>query len=101
MLLERQAEHGHVHASGAVQEEATTFDSADDMMDRVVESAIVRGVFGHSDASRRDFIRLVGGGTLATVLGTMIPLDKVKAAVKDAQAEFVRTAEKLQTWAAR
>jgi nitrate/nitrite transport system substrate-binding protein len=40
-----------------------SFDSSDDMMDRVIESAIVRGVFGHSDPSRRDFIKLVGGGT--------------------------------------
>ena len=36
------------------------------MMDRAIESAIVRGVFGHSDTSRRDFIKLVGGGTLAS-----------------------------------
>jgi nitrate/nitrite transport system substrate-binding protein len=53
------------------------------MMDRVIESAIVRGVFGHSDPSRRNFIRMVGGGTLAAALGTMIPMDKVKAAVKE------------------
>lgn len=59
------------------------FDSSEDIMDRAVESAIVRGMFGHNDASRRDFIRLVGGGTLAAALGTVIPLDKVKAAVKD------------------
>ncbi len=59
------------------------FESSDDMMDRVIESAIVRGMFGHNDASRRDFIKLVGGGTMAAALGTIIPLDKVKAAVKD------------------
>lgn len=95
MLLEQQAEQGHVHAPSAAGEETATFDNADDMMDRVVESAIVRGVFGHSDASRRDFIRLVGGGTLATVLGTMIPLDKVKAAVKDAIGPLEKTKLKV------
>ena len=34
-------------------------------MDRVVESALVRGMFGHSDMHRRQFMKLVGGGTAA------------------------------------
>lgn len=76
---ESHAGHQHTHS----QTDSETFDSEDDMMDRVIESAIVRGVFGHNDASRRDFIKTVGGGTMAAALATMIPLDKVKAAVKD------------------
>lgn len=78
---ELHASHNHGHSHSHKAEE--TFDSEDDMMDRVIESAIVRGVFGHNDASRRDFIKTVGGGTMAAALATMIPLDKVKAAVKD------------------
>jgi len=35
------------------------------MMDRVVESALVRGIFGHSDMHRRQFMKLVGGGKAA------------------------------------
>ena len=58
-------------------------DSNEDYMDRAIESAIVRGVFGHNDNSRRQFIKMVGGGTLAAALGSIIPLDAVKAAVKD------------------
>ena len=38
------------------KEQEETFSSSDDMMDRVVENAIVRGIFGHNDASRRDFV---------------------------------------------
>lgn len=95
MLLERQAEHHPEHSNAATLADSETFDSSEDMMDRVVESAIVRGVFGHSDASRRDFIRVVGGGTLAAVLGTMIPLDKVKAAVKDSIGPLEKTKLKV------
>ena len=52
-------------------------------MDRAIESAIVRGVFGHDDMSRRSFLRAVGGGTLAAILGSVLPVDQVKAAIKE------------------
>lgn len=68
-------------AAGAAKRE--TFDTPDDIMDRAIESAIVRGVFGHNDMSRRQFLGLVGGGTLASILGTMLPMDKIKAAAKE------------------
>ncbi|BAU46928.1 nitrate ABC transporter substrate-binding protein [Sulfurifustis variabilis] len=58
--------------------------SAETMIDRAVESAIVRAVFDHHDAARRRFLQLVGGGTLAAALGAVLPLEKVKAAVKEA-----------------
>jgi len=57
--------------------------SSEEILDRAVESAIVRGVFGHNDFSRRQFLGLVGGGTLAGLLGTMLPMDKIKAAVQE------------------
>ena len=88
-LFEKQIEaqetqaHNHTSQKPLPSVSAPTFDSSDDMMDRAVESAIVRGMFGHNDESRRRFIKMVGGGTLAAALGTIIPLDKVKAAVKD------------------
>ena len=95
ILMERQISDqesvSHTSSSAATE----TFGSSEDMMDRVVENAIVRGVFGHNDASRRNFIRLVGGGTLAAALGTMIPMDKVKAAVKDAIGPLEKTKLKV------
>jgi len=93
MLFEQQAEANHGKISHPTATE--TFDGSDDMMDRVVENAIVKGIFGHNDANRRDFIRLVGGGTLASVLGTMIPMDKVKAAVKDSIGALEKTKLKI------
>ncbi|MDY6943530.1 MAG: CmpA/NrtA family ABC transporter substrate-binding protein [Pseudomonadota bacterium] len=57
--------------------------TTDDIMDRAVESALVRGIFGHNEVSRRNFMKLVGGGLAASVLGSILPLNDVKAAVKD------------------
>ncbi|MDZ7754588.1 MAG: CmpA/NrtA family ABC transporter substrate-binding protein [Gammaproteobacteria bacterium] len=70
-------------------------ESADDVMDRAIESAIVRGVFGHDDMSRRGFLSTVGGGTLAAILGTMLPMDKVKAAVKESMGKPEKTKLKV------
>ena len=74
---------------------APNFDSSEDMMDRVIENAIVRSVFNQDDASRRKFIKLVGGGTLAAVLGTMLPMDKVKAAMKESMGPLEKTKLKV------
>ena len=71
------------------------FDNAEAMFDRAVESAIVRGLFGHNDRSRRDFIKLVGGGTLAAVLGSLLPLDKIKAAAKESGGPLEKTRLKV------
>ena len=57
--------------------------TTEDIIDRAVESALVRGVFGHNDLSRRHFMKLVGGGLAASILGSVLPLDAVKAAVKE------------------
>ena len=43
----------------------------------------MREIFGHHDESRRNFLRLAGGGTLAAALAAVLPLDAVKAAVKE------------------
>ena len=74
---------------------AARFDNAEAMFDRAVESAIVRGLFGHNDRSRRDFIKLVGGGTLAAALGSLLPLDKIKAAAKESGGPLEKTRLKV------
>lgn len=57
--------------------------SSDDMMERAVENAIVRSMFGQNDFSRRSFMGLVGGGTFAAALASVFPMDKAKAAILD------------------
>lgn len=63
--------------------EESTLQSSEAMMERAIESAIVRSVFGHSDISRRSFMGLVGGGTVAAALASIFPIDKAKAALLD------------------
>lgn len=70
-------------ASGDFHAQDSTITSSDDMMERAVESAIVRSVFGHSDISRRSFMGMVGGTTAAAALASVFPLDKAKAALLD------------------
>ena len=57
--------------------------SSEEMFDRMIENAVVRSVFGGNDLRRREFLKMVGGGTLAGILGSMLPLDAAKAAIKD------------------
>ncbi len=72
------------HCQPACSPAAPEALSAEAALDRAVESAIVRGLFGRHDARRRQLLSAIGGGTLAAVLGTLLPLDQVKAAVKEA-----------------
>lgn len=57
--------------------------SSDAMMERVIESAIVRSTFGHRDISRRSFASMLGASTLAAAFASVLPIDKVKAAILD------------------
>jgi nitrate/nitrite transport system substrate-binding protein len=69
-------------SSSGIREESS-LQSSDEMMERAIESAIVRSVFGHSDVSRRSFMGLVGGGAAAAALASVFPIDKAKAALLD------------------
>ncbi len=69
----------------------SVMDNTESMIDRIIESAIVRGMFGHSEANRRSFIKMVGGGTMAAALASVIPLDKVKAAAKESMGKLEKT----------
>ena len=60
-----------------------TVQSSEQMLERAVESAIVRSVFGHSDVNRRSFMGMVGGTTAAAALASVFPMDKAKAAILD------------------
>jgi nitrate/nitrite transport system substrate-binding protein len=73
-------EHGHAHRH------ETAMDTAPDdeaIIDRALESAVVRGIFQHSEMDRRRFLKLIGGGTFAAALSSLFPMDALKAAVKD------------------
>ncbi len=72
-----------------------TFENSEEVMDRAIESAIVRGMFGHNEISRRSFMGMVGGGTIAAILGSLLPMDSVKAAVKESMGPLEKKKLKI------
>ncbi len=57
---------------------------------RCVESAILKGLF-RTDAKRRQFMRAVGAGTASAAIASIIPMDKVKAAIVEAKGPLEKT----------
>ncbi|MFO8024256.1 CmpA/NrtA family ABC transporter substrate-binding protein [Thiohalophilus sp.] len=80
---DKHTTHQASHADQVVEQNLSTFESPEDLMDRAVESAVVRAVFGHNEVSRRSFMKLVGAGTAAAALASIFPMEAAKAAVKD------------------
>ncbi len=70
--------HHHDHA-----DTAPALASSEDVMDRAIESAVVRSIFGQDEFSRRGFAKLAGAGGLAAAVASVFPLDAAKAAIKD------------------
>jgi len=57
--------------------------TSDAMLERAVESAVVRSMFGQNELSRRSFMGMIGGGTMAAALASVFPMEKAKAAILD------------------
>lgn len=74
---------------------AQAADSAEGRIAQVVESALIRGLFGHHDEQRRQVMRAVGGGSLAAILGTLLPMDAIKAAAIEASGPLEKTKLKV------
>ena len=81
--LERAVYQSAAAPSRAQHQQGERFDSSEAMLDRAIESAVVRSVFGHNDISRRSFMGMIGGGTAAAILGSMFPMEAAKAAIKE------------------
>ena len=79
--------HGVIHdlANMAAHSDlaAKAPESSEEILDRAIDSAIVRSVFGHDEISRRSFAKMIGGGTMMAALASVLPIDKVKAAILD------------------
>ena len=71
------------HSCDGHAAEQTAEMDAEAMLERAVESAVVRSVFGGNELSRRAFAGLVGAGTLSAALASVFPLDRAKAAILD------------------
>jgi nitrate/nitrite transport system substrate-binding protein len=71
---------GHTHAATSPSDAPM---SSEQIMERAIESAVVRSVFGHNDIHRRSFMGMLGGGAFASILASVFPLDAAKAALLD------------------
>lgn len=69
---------GHAHKA-----DSPAAMSTDAMLDRAVESAVVRAMFRGNEMSRRAFAGLVGAGTLSAALASVFPLEQAKALMLD------------------
>ena len=72
--------HQHTHQEAKPEK---PFSDSESMLDRVIENTIVRAIFGQNEMKRRSFVKAVGGGTLASVIGSLLPMNSIKAAVKE------------------
>lgn len=78
---------GHQHHAAPVQaaqaQHENPVPSSDELLERAVESAVVRSIFGHNELSRRSFASMLGASTLAAAIASVFPLDAAKAAILD------------------
>jgi len=58
--------------------------TTEDAIDRAVEVAVVKAIFGENDLSRRTFMRLVGSSTALAVISSVFPLDAAKSWANEA-----------------
>jgi len=73
---------GH-HASQSEHDRAVSLDDHEALASRLVETAVVKAVFG-PDATRRSFLRTVGGSTALAALSQFFPLAAAKEALAQA-----------------
>lgn len=73
-------EHG---ASASDRSPAEAAPTNEEIIDRAVESAVVRAIFGHRDLTRRRFLKLVGSSSAAAIVGSVFPLAAAKAMAQE------------------
>ena len=71
--------------------------SPEALMDRVIDGAIVRAVFGGNEIARRTFLRAVGQGSFYAALASVFPLAACKSTAKEEVDKTVRGAASAST----
>ncbi len=77
--------HSHDHIHGA---------STEDLTARVVETAVMKGIFG-TDVNRRAFLRAVGSSTALAAISQIFPLDAAKALAAETKGKLEKTKLKV------
>ena len=65
------------------QDDCALPDTPETIIDRVVESAVVRTLFGGNEVKRRRFMQLVGAGSAAALIESFFPLKMAKALAQE------------------
>jgi len=78
-----RAVHTDMRARAAAEAEPTAADP-EKALERAVESAVMKGIFG-TDLRRRAFLKAVGATTAAAAVASVFPLEAAKAAILDAK----------------
>jgi nitrate/nitrite transport system substrate-binding protein len=80
--------------SKPVDDDIPSWDNEEEVVSRVVESAVMKGIFG-TDMNRRSFLRVVGASTAAAAISQFFPLDELKARVLDAKGPLEKSKLKV------
>lgn len=75
---------GHSHE--ASHEDIPT--ESEEIVNRVVETSIVKALFGGNDYNRRKFISTVGSSTFKAALASVIPLSAIQACANETKKEM-------------
>ena len=76
-------EHAHGHGPRPGPADQALPDTPEQIIDRVVESAVVRALFGGTEVSRRRFMQAVGAGGAAALIESLFPLKTAKAMAQE------------------
>src|SRR5215831_7000435 len=55
----------------------------EECLNRAIETAVERSIFGGNDLARRHFLQVVGASTAAALIGSVFPLDTAKAIAQE------------------
>ncbi len=74
----------HCSSMNTGHDHVAALETQESVIDRVVENAVIKAIFGGNDVSRRNFMKLVGASTAMSVLSSIFPMDAAKAWAKEA-----------------
>lgn len=69
------------HHPDVAHHAAPDITTREEIIERAVESAVVRSIFGNNELNRRSFAKMLGGSTLAAAIASVFPMDAAKAAI--------------------
>jgi nitrate/nitrite transport system substrate-binding protein len=80
-LIDQSPAH-EVHRDSVRSDVATNTETSERLLDNAVERSINHAIFG-SELGRREFVRLIGAGTAAAIVNSIIPINAAKALAQE------------------